>query len=200
MSSLLQVHVTEETSPQAVKSKGAKPIRKKRTRAEASARNAEKWNTRQRAALPLFVHAGLEDHLVQLGVLVDRQPDHQLQRVADLDERMAALHETCRARAEVWRQVFKTQCPATYPETLLKLRSLRLRFPSMRSPVSTSDFWYTALRRALSAEAFLAILEEHWPAHAAVLKHGQRVQARIARQTALGQSNSWFPDAPPCES
>lgn len=197
MSTLLQVHPTEETSSQPATSKRAKPIRKKRTRAEASALNAEKWNARQRAALPLFVQAGLEDHLVHVGVLVDRQPDHQLQRVADLNERMAELHETCRARAEVWRQVFKTQCPAEYPEALLKLRRLRTGFASMRSPVSASDFWYTALRRALSPDAFLAVLEEHWPTHAAVLKHGQMIQTKIARQAALGESNSWFPDGPP---
>lgn len=172
MSSLLHVHPTEEAVPNPVTSKRAKPIRKRRTREEASARNAEKWNARQRAALPLFVQARLEDHLVQVGVLVDRSPDHQLQRVVDLNERLAELHAACRARAEVWRQVFKTQRPAEYPEALLKLRRLRMGFVSMRSPVSASDFWYTALRRALSPEVFLAVLEEHWPTHAAVLKQG----------------------------
>jgi len=197
MSTLLQVHLTEETSPNPLTSNRAKPIRKKVTRAEASARNAVKWNARQRAALPLFVQAGLEDHLVQVGVLVDRSPDHQLQRVADLDARLAELHAACRARAEVWRQVFKTRCPAEYPEALLKLRRLRTGFASMHAPVSASDFWYTALRRALSTEAFLAVVEEHWPTHAAVLKQGQMIQAKIARRAALGQSNPWFPDVPP---
>jgi hypothetical protein len=138
-----------------------KATKRRRMRAEASALNAQKWNTRQRAALPLFVQAGLEDHLVQVGVLVDRQPDHQLQRVVDLNERMAELHAACWARAEVWRQVFKRLCPAEYPETLLKLRGLRTGFASMRSPVSASDFCYTALRRTLPAEAFPAVLEEH---------------------------------------
>lgn len=121
MSILSQVRSTEENSLNPLPLNRAKPIRKRVTREEASARNAQKWNTRQRAALPLFVHAGLEDHLVQVGVLVDRSPDHQLQRVADLTERMAELHEACRARAETWRQVFKTQCPEAYPEALWKL-------------------------------------------------------------------------------
>lgn len=46
----------------------SKSRKSRRTRAEASARNAQKWNARQRAALPLFVQAGLEDHLVQVEV------------------------------------------------------------------------------------------------------------------------------------
>ncbi len=55
----------------------------------------------------------------------------------------------------------------------------------------TTRFCCMALRRALSLEAFLTVLAEHRPTHAAVLKQGQVIHAN------LGESNPWFSETPP---
>lgn len=120
-----------------------------RTPEQASERNAQRWNDRQRARLPLFMDAGLEGDLIRTGVLRDRRPDHQVRLNEDLRERLGALEAAAAVRGEQFRRSMKSHCPETYPAALRQLRRLRALAPSLRRAMHTSDHWLTALRRAL---------------------------------------------------
>lgn len=130
--------------------------RPRKTPEQASIDNAKKFNARQRAALPLFMGAGLEAQLLEQGHVRDRAPDHQLRLQQELWDRLAAHADHCRLVGESLRREMKAAAPETYRQDLLRLRYLRSRFGSMRRPVNTCDFWRTALRKALSVEDFHA--------------------------------------------
>jgi len=164
-----------------------------RTPEQASERNAQRWNDRQRARLPLFMDAGLEGDLIRTGVLRDRRPDHQVRLNEDLRERLAALEVAAAVRGEQFRRAMKSHCPETYPAALRQLRRLRALAPSLRRAMHTSDHWLTALRRALPEGTLLIILDEIWPEHAQTLRQLSDIDARIQRKTALGQVNPWHP-------
>lgn len=162
-----------------------------RTPEQASERNAQRWNDRQRARLPLFMNAGLEGDLIRTGVLRDRPADHRLRLSENLWTGLAALDCEAAVRGERFRRAMKHRCPDEYPAALSQLRRLRSLAPSLRRAVFTSDHWLAALRRTLPRETFLSVVDEIWPAHARTLRHLADIDARIQRKAALGQFNPW---------
>lgn len=175
--------------------------RPRKTPAQASSDNAKKFNARQRAALPLFMGAGLEAHLLEQGHLRDRAPDHQLRLQRELWDRLAAHHDHCRVVGEALRHEMKAAAPETYRQDLLRLRYLRSRFDAMRTPTYNCDFWRTALCKALPVEAFHAAerradptaaqrqADQAW-VDAQVTAHRQASQARATVQPTLWQATT----------
>lgn len=166
--------------------------RRRRTLEETSALNAQRFNEQQRERLPLFMQAGLEEDLLARGVLRDRPADH-LARV-----HTAYVARLGRGDPAVWdrsarlQRAFKVHCPEVYAAELLRWRGLRARFASLRRAADNADWWLSLLRRHLSREAFLAVLDVEWPTHAATLRHVWAVDERLARKAALGAYNSWL--------
>ncbi|MXV21189.1 hypothetical protein [Deinococcus xianganensis] len=165
-----------------------RPPRTARTAEQASARNAQRWNDRQRARLPLFIDAGLEGDLIRTGVLRDRPADHQVRLSDDLRTRLAALDAAAAVHGEQFGRAMKRHCPEAYPDALRRLRALA---PSVRRAVSTSDHWLGALRRTLPREAFLSVVDEIWPEHAQSLRQAADIRGRIHRSMERGQINPW---------
>ena len=168
-----------------------------KTAQEASEDNANKWNQRQRDALPLYMDAGLEAELLQKKLIVERPTDHQLRQSAQLHGRLAALDEACAVKAEIFRREVKALMPALYPELLRKLRAMRGKFSSMRRPVNASDYWYTALHTQLDRAALLHVLDRLWPEHAAALRRSYAVDDRLGRAAQAGQYNAWVASSTP---
>lgn len=162
-----------------------------RTPEEASRKNAEKWNQRQRDAAPLYMQAGLEGNLVRQGLIVDRHPEHQLRLSEDRHTQQARHAQESSLRAETLRRVLKARCPDAYREALLTLRRLQQRAPSLRRPHFQADHWYTALRRALSPDGLLEVLDEVWPQHAQTLRHLWAIDENLARKQQRGEYNGW---------
>lgn len=163
---------------------------------EASRKNAEKWNQRQREAVPLYIQAGLENDLVQQGLIVDRTPDHQLRLGEDRHTQQARHAQESTLRAEALRTVLKRRCPDVYREALLTLRRLRQSAPSLRRPHFRADHWYTALRRVLTRDELLAVMDEVWPQHAQTLRHLWAIDERIQVGQRQGEYSGWVVQPP----
>jgi hypothetical protein len=165
--------------------------RPRRTLEEASRRNAERHNQRQRDRLPLFIQAGLEDDLLTRGLLQDRAPDHLL------NTQTAYLAQLSCRDPEVWdrsarlQAAFKRLCPARYPDALRHWRALRSRHASLRRAADNADHWYGLLARHLSRPELLAWLDQEWPQHAQTLRYLWRIDAALARKAERGRYNGW---------
>jgi hypothetical protein len=164
--------------------------RPRKTPEQASIDNAKKFNAQQRAAFPLFMDAGLEAQLLEQGHVRDRAPDHQLRLQQELWDRLAAHDDHCRVVGEALRRELRAAAPETYRQDLLRLRSLRLRYGSMRRPVSTCDFWRTALRKALPIEEFQAVERCVDPTAAQRQANQAYVATRLAARLQAGQARA----------
>lgn len=165
--------------------------RTKITALEASARNAKKHNQRQRTQYPLYMQAGLEEQLKQFGMIRDRPDDAALRSHEDLKARLDQLEQLCRTRAALYSRTLMQVDHAAWARELLHLRRLRQRFPSMRRFVNQADHWHTALRGALTREAYLAFLDDHDPEYAGHLRLSDATVARLKEAQRRGSYNPW---------
>ena len=162
-----------------------------KTREQASADNARKWNARQREQVPLFIQAGLEQQLVEQGVIQDRAEDHQLRITQSQHDRLAALDRRCEVRGRQYRLAAMSYLPDQFEELEERLTSMQERFPSMQGPVNICDYWYTALHKHLDRAALIVLLDTLYPEHAQTLRFTDQVNARIQASQEKGIYNPW---------